>query len=106
MHLLITIEGMAAEEEGDTAKALKAYREVLNVDPGEADLACRGRFVAYTSGRFFPQRSMCLKDAVKATPRASEPYLQLAFIYAKYLKKIDQAVDYGKKAIRIGSAEH
>src|SRR4051794_24400947 len=28
------IEGMAFEENGETAKALKAYREVLNVDPG------------------------------------------------------------------------
>src|SRR5207248_2563829 len=40
-----------------------------------------------------------LRDAVKAKPNAPAPYLQLAFIYAKYLKKIDQAVEYGNKAI-------
>jgi tetratricopeptide (TPR) repeat protein len=94
------IEGMAAEENGDSAKALKAYREVLNVDPGEADLACRVASLL-TRQDDFPTAIDVLKDAVKATPRAPEPYLQLAFIYAKYLKKIDQAVDYGKKAIAL-----
>src|SRR5207247_2897162 len=49
----------------------------------------------------FPTAIDVLKDAVKASPRASEPYLQLAFIYAKYLKKIDQAVEYGNKAIAL-----
>ena len=94
------IEGMAAEENGETAKALKEYREVLNVDPGEADLACRVASLL-TRQDDFPAAIDVLKDAVKATPRAAEPYLQLAFIYAKYLKKIDQAVEYGNKAIAL-----
>ncbi|HEY4282873.1 MAG TPA: tetratricopeptide repeat protein, partial [Chthoniobacterales bacterium] len=42
-----------------------------------------------------------LKDAVKADPNAPEPYLQLAFIYAKYLKKVDQAIEFGAKAIAL-----
>jgi tetratricopeptide (TPR) repeat protein len=94
------IEGMAAEENGETAKALKAYREVLNVDPGEADLASRVASLL-TREDDFPAAIDVLKDAVKAAPRAPEPYLQLAFIYAKYLKKIDQAVEYGNKAIAL-----
>ena len=94
------IEGMAAEENGEIARALKAYREVLNVDPGEADLACRVASLL-TRQDDFPAAIDVLKDAVKATPRAAEPYLQLAFIYAKYLKKIDQAVEYGNKAIAL-----
>jgi tetratricopeptide (TPR) repeat protein len=49
----------------------------------------------------FPQAIDILKDAVKASPKAPEPYLQLAFIYAKYLRKIDQAVDYVNRAICI-----
>jgi tetratricopeptide (TPR) repeat protein len=94
------IEGMALEENGETAKALKAYREVLNVDPGEADLACRVAALL-TRQDDFPAAIDVLRDAVKATPSAPEPYLQLAFIYAKYLKKIDQAVEYGNKAISL-----
>src|SRR5205085_4684927 len=94
------IEGMAAEENGETAKALKAYREVLNVDPGEAELACRVASLL-TRQDDLPAAIDVLKDAVKATPRAPEPYLQLAFVYAKYLKKIDQAVEYGNKAIAL-----
>src|SRR5438477_436258 len=77
------IEGMAAEENGEIAKALKAYRQVLNVDPGQAELACRVASLL-TRQDDFPTAIDVLKDAVKATPRAPEPYLQLAFVYAKY----------------------
>ena len=94
------VEGISFEENGETAKALEAYRKVLNVDPGQAELACR---VAALLARQddFPTAIDVLKDAVKASPQASEPYLQLAFIYAKYLKKTDQAVDYGNRAIAL-----
>jgi tetratricopeptide (TPR) repeat protein len=94
------LEGMAFEENGETAKALKAYREVLNVDPGQADLACRVAGLL-TRQDDFPEAIDVLKDAVKAAPNASEPYLQLALIYAKYLKKIDQAIEFGNKAIAL-----
>jgi tetratricopeptide (TPR) repeat protein len=73
-------------------KALKAYREVLTVDPGEAEPACR--VASLTRQDDFPTAIDVLRDAVKANPNAPEPYLQLAFIYAKYLKKIDQAVEF------------
>jgi tetratricopeptide (TPR) repeat protein len=94
------LEGMAFEENGELGKALTAYREVLNVDPGEADLACRVASLL-TRQDDFPAAIDVLKDAVKAAPNAAEPYLQLAFIYAKYLKKIDQALEYGNKAISL-----
>lgn len=94
------IDGLGYEENGETAKALKAYREVLNVDPGEAALACRVASLL-TRQDDFPAAIDVLKDAVKARPNVAEPYLQLAFIYAKYLKKIDQAVEYGNKAIAL-----
>ena len=81
------IEGLAYEEDGETTKALKDYREVLNVDPGEASLACRVASLL-TRQDDFPTAIDVLKDAVKARPNVAEPYLQLAFIYAKYLRKI------------------
>ncbi len=94
------IEGLGYEENGETTKALKAYREVLNVDPGEASLACRVASLL-TRQDDFPAAIDVLKDAIKARPNVPEAYLQLAFIYARYLKKVDQAVDYGNKAIAL-----
>jgi len=94
------VEGMSLEENGEMDKALAAYRKVLNVDPGQADLASR---VAVLLARQddFPQAIDVLKDAIKANPNASQPLLQLAFIYAKYLRRTDQALDYVNRAIAL-----
>ena len=94
------VEGTAFEENGEIDRALEAYRKVLNVEPGQSELA------AHVAGLLarqddFPQAIDVLKDAISSDPNASEPYLQLAFIYAKYLKKTDQAVAYVNRAIAI-----
>src|SRR5437660_6467903 len=94
------VEGMSFEENGEMDKALAAYRKVLDVDPGQADLASRVAALL-TRQDDFPQAIDVLKDAVKANPNASEPLLQLAFIYAKYLRRIDQAIDYANRAIAL-----
>src|SRR5207237_797314 len=92
------VEGLSFEENGEMDKALAAYRKVLDVDPGRADLASRVA-VLLTRQDDFPQAIDVLKDAIKANPNAPEPFLQLAFIYAKYLRRSDQAVDYVNRAI-------
>jgi tetratricopeptide (TPR) repeat protein len=97
------VEGASLEENGEMEKALEAYRKVLNVDPGQAELASRVAALL-TRQDDFPQAIDILKDAIKANPHASEPYLQLAFIYAKYLKKVDQAVDYVNRALALDPA--
>jgi tetratricopeptide (TPR) repeat protein len=94
------IEGMAFEENGEMDQALEAYRKVLNVDPGQSDLASRVAAMLIRQDDF-PQAIDVLKDAIKANPKDAEPYRQLAFIYAKYLKKTDQAVDYANRAIAL-----
>jgi tetratricopeptide (TPR) repeat protein len=94
------VEGTAFEEGGEIDKALEAYREVLNVDPGQSELAARVAALL-TRQDDFPEAIDVLKDAIKASPQASEPYLQLAFIYAKYLKKTDQAVEFAERAITL-----
>jgi tetratricopeptide (TPR) repeat protein len=94
------VEGTAFEEGGEIDKALEAYRKVLNVDPGESGLAARVAALL-TRQDDFPEAIDVLKDAIKASPQASEPYLQLAFIYAKYLKKTDQAVEFAERAITL-----
>ena len=94
------VEGMSLEESGEMDKALAAYRKVLNVDPGQAELASRVAALL-TRQDDFPQAIDILKDAIKANPTASEPLLQLAFIYAKYLRRPDQAIDYANRAIAL-----
>jgi len=100
------VEGMAFEENGEMDRALEAYRKVLNVNPGQAQLASRvaGLLIQQDD---FPQAIDVLKDAIKANPNNAEPYQQLAFIYLKYLKKTDQAIDYANRAIALnpGDAE-
>jgi tetratricopeptide (TPR) repeat protein len=94
------VEGAAFEESGEIDKALDAYRKVLNVDPGQAELAGRVATLL-TRQEDFPQAIDVLKDAIKSNARAAEPYLQLAFIYAKYLKKPDQAIEYANRGIGV-----
>ncbi len=100
------VEGMAFEENGEMDRALDAYRKVLNVDPGQSQLAARVAGLLIQQDEF-PQAIDVLKDAIKANPNDAEPYQQLAFIYAKYLKKTDQAIDYANRAIALnpGDAE-
>jgi tetratricopeptide (TPR) repeat protein len=94
------VEGMAFEESGEMDQALEAYRKVLNVDPGQSELASRVAALLIQQ-EDFPQAIDILKDTIKANPNDPEPYRQLAFIYAKYLKKTDQAVDYANRAIAL-----
>jgi tetratricopeptide (TPR) repeat protein len=94
------VEGMGFEENGEMDKALAAYRKVLDVDPGQADLASRVALLL-TRQDDFPQAIDVLKDAVKANPKAPQPLLQLAFISAKYLRRTDQAIDYANRAIAL-----
>src|SRR6266699_5411136 len=98
------VEGMALEENGEMDRALDAYRKVLNVDPGQAQLAARvaGLLIQQDD---FPQAIDVLKDAIKANPNNAEPYQQLAFIYVRYLKKTDQAIDYANRAIALNPAD-
>src|SRR5216110_549223 len=100
------VEGMAFEENGELDRALDAYRKVLNVEPGQAQLASRVAGLLIQDDDF-PQAIDVLKDAIKANPTDAGPYQQLAYIYAKYLKKIDQAIDYANRAIALnpGDAE-
>jgi tetratricopeptide (TPR) repeat protein len=94
------VEGMRLEENAEMEKALAAYQKVLNVDPGQAELALR---VAALLSRQedFPRAIDVLKDAIKAKPKEPAPYLQLSFIYAKYLKKTEQALKYANQAIAL-----
>jgi tetratricopeptide (TPR) repeat protein len=94
------VEGMSLEENGEMDRALEAYRKVLNFDPGQSQLASRVAALLIDQ-EDFPQAIDVLKDAIKANPSVADPYQQLAYIYAKYLKKTDQAIDYANRAITL-----
>ena len=94
------VEGMAFEGNGEMDRALEAYRKVLDVDPGQSELASRVAALLIRQ-EDFPQAIDILKDAIKANPNDAEPYRQLAYIYARYLKRTDQAIDYANKAITL-----
>ncbi|PYL52375.1 MAG: hypothetical protein DMF33_07625 [Verrucomicrobia bacterium] len=98
------VEGMAFEENGELDRALDVYRKVLNVDPGQAQLASRVAGLLIQDDDF-PQAIDVLKDAIKANPTDAGPYQQLAYIYAKYLKKTDQAIDYANRAIALNPGD-
>jgi tetratricopeptide (TPR) repeat protein len=98
------VEGMAFEENGEMERALEAYRKVLDVDPGQSELASRvaGLLIQQDD---FPQAIDVLKDAIKANPKSAEPYQQLAFIYTRYLKRTDQAIEYANRAIALNPGD-
>src|SRR5213592_4926160 len=98
------LEGMAFEENGEMDRALEAYRKVLNVEPGQSQLAARVAGLLIQDDDF-PQAIDVLKDAIKANPNNAEPYQQLAFIYARYLKKTDQAIDYANRAVALNPGD-
>jgi tetratricopeptide (TPR) repeat protein len=98
------VEGLGFEENGEMERALEAYRKVLNVDPGYSQLASRVAALLIQQDDF-PQAIDVLKDAIKANPKSAEPYQQLAFIYARYLKKTDLAIDYANRAIALNPAD-
>ena len=98
--LVAYIEALNLQENGESEKALAAFEKVLNVDPGEVDLATRVAYLLTREGDY-PRAIDILKDAVKAQPKEPGPYLQLAYIYAKYLKKSEPALRYAKQAVAL-----
>jgi tetratricopeptide (TPR) repeat protein len=102
--LLDYVQALDWQDQGEAEKALAAFERVLNVDPGEVDLATRVAYLLTQQGDY-PRAIDILKDAVKAQPKESGPYLQLAYIYAKYLRKMDPAIRYAQQAVTLAPKE-
>lgn len=94
------VEGERWEELGEMEKAIDSYQRVLNVDPGQVELATRVATLL-TRQDDYPLAIDVLKDAIKASPKEPAPYLQLAAIYSKDLKKMDQAMKYAEQALAL-----
>ena len=102
--LLDYVRALDLQEQGEVEQALAAFERVLSVDPGEVDLATRVAYLLTQQGDY-PRAIDILKDAVKAQPKAPGPYLQLAYIYAKYLKKMGPAIRYAEQAVKLAPKE-
>jgi tetratricopeptide (TPR) repeat protein len=102
--LLDYVEALDLQDNGESERALAAFERVLDIDPGEVDLATRVAFLLTQQGDY-PRAIDILKDAVKAQPKAPGPYLQLAYIYAKYLKKLEPAIRYAEQAVALAPNE-
>ena len=107
------IEGAVAESTAETDKALKRYREVLNIDPGATVTSPNGDElllavkVAYELARRgeVSEGIGILKDSIKAVPDDPVAYLYLAQLYARYLHKPDLALRYAKKARQLAPTD-
>lgn len=102
--LALFVEGARLEESGEIEEALVAYQKVLTVHPGEIELASRVASLL-TRQENFPRAIDVLRDAIKANPKETGPYLQLAFIYAKHLQKPEQALKYANQAVALDPEE-
>jgi tetratricopeptide (TPR) repeat protein len=102
--LLDYVQALDLQDEGESEKALAAFERVLNIDPGEVDLATRVAYLLTQQGDY-PRAIDILKDAVKVQPKEPGPYRQLAYIYAKYLRKMEPATQYAEKAVQLAPNE-
>ena len=94
------VEGIIHEETGESDEALEAYRKVLEVDPGFSGLATKvATELIRRSG--VPEAIEVLKDTIAASPDDPRPHLDLAYIYARNLRKPDLAAKYANKAMEI-----
>lgn len=93
-------EGLAAEEDADTERALEAYRRSLALDPGNTELAVKVAFELARRGQV-PEGIDLLKDAAKAAPKEALPPLCLSQIYGKFLKKNELAEKYALAALAL-----
>ena len=90
------LAGDAAEKE----KELDGYRKTLALDPGYTELAVQ---LAYelTKRNDISGAIQVLKDSIKAAPKVPLPLIYLSQIYAKHLKKPDQAQKYAEQALAL-----
>ncbi len=93
-------QGLLAEDNADTEKALAGYRKALENDPGYAELAVK---VAYELARRNDVSAgiQVLKDAIKAAPKEPLPLIYLSQLYSKHLKKPELAMKYAEQALAL-----
>ena len=93
-------EGLIAEDDADTERALQAYRKTLSIDTSHTELAVKVA-LELTRRNDAAAGIDILKDAVKAAPNDPLPLLCLSQIYATALKKMALAERYAQQALAL-----
>ena len=89
---------MVAEDNAESEAALESYRKSFDLDTANAELAIKLAFL-YVQ-RNDPSTGIgLLKDAIKASPRAPTPLIYLSQLYAKHLRKPEQALKSAEQAL-------
>ena len=94
------VNGLFEEESDGPEKALESYRKALTLDPANTGLAIKVAYDYLRRGETAEAISV-LKDAVKASPKETAPYLALSSTYLRHLHKPDLAAKYAQTAIEI-----
>lgn len=94
------VQGFLAESNSDSDEALAHYRRALALDPAYSALAIKVAYDLAQRGEVSEGISL-IKDAIHESPREAEPYIHLAQIYARYLKKTDVAIRYASQALAL-----
>jgi tetratricopeptide (TPR) repeat protein len=94
------VNGLFEEESDGPEKALESYRKALALDPGNTALAIKVAYDYLRRGETAEAISV-LKDAVKASPKETGPYLALSATYLRHLHKPELATKYAQTAIEI-----
>ena len=79
------VNGLFEEESDGPEKALESYRKALALDPGNTDLAVKVAYDYLRRGETADAISV-LKDAVKASPKETAPFLALSSTYLRHLR--------------------
>lgn len=93
-------EGLFEEESDGPEKALESYRRVLDLDPGNTELAIKVSYDYLRRGDTAEAISV-LKDAIKAAPKDYSPYLALSTIYLRHLNKPEPALKHAQTALSL-----
>lgn len=83
--------GIALYATGDLAKAEEIYRKQLSVD-GENAVAHNNLANTLRDEKKFEEAAAAYERAIKFSPQAANPYMNLASLYQYSLKDIDKAI--------------
>ena len=94
------VNGLFEEESDGPEKALESYRKALALDPANTDLAIKVAYDYLRRGETAEAISV-LKDAVKAAPKETAPYLALSADLPASPAQARFATKYAQSAIEM-----
>ncbi len=94
------MEGLIFEQYGQVERMIASYQNAFDLDPGNSLLAEKLALEYVRSGDV-PAGIGVLKDAIKIDPGNARLHLLTATLYARSLKKFDQAKEFIDNALKL-----